>query len=197
MLRRAKSTTFAPGFLVFPGGLIEDDDRDLAVRLFADPDEAARACAVRELYEEARLLLTAGGLEAKRDGPPLDRVAFDPPAPEALVRIARWVAPEVLHIRFDARFFAVEAPPGLEPTPDGVEIDRAWWTGPERVLAASVRGEAALMWPTMVTLEALAGCSTVEEVLGLRVPAIEPGEAKRSAGIRGAWQLPKGVMGDS
>jgi 8-oxo-dGTP pyrophosphatase MutT (NUDIX family) len=44
---RADASTFAPGFVVFPGGTIEPGDEALAARLFGDPAEAARACALR------------------------------------------------------------------------------------------------------------------------------------------------------
>ncbi len=196
ILRRAAATSFAPGFVVFPGGLIDEADRGLAVRLFGDPHEAARACSLRELYEETGLLLTAGGLEERRDGAPLDRIAFEPPAAAALVEMARWVAPEFLEVRFDARFFAVEAPSDVSPRADGVEIEEARWARPEEVLAESVRGDAPLMWPTLVTLEALADCTTVAEVLALRVPQIEPGRADRPATVRGAWRRPEGFPGD-
>lgn len=173
-VRRAAAAPFAPGFLVFPGGLIEPGDAALAARLFGDPAEAPRACALRELYEEAGLLLTAEGPEERDGRPALDSLRFPAPDPAALVEVSRWVAPEFLAVRFDARFFAVAAPRGLRPIPDGTEVDRAWWAAPADLLAARARGEAPLMWPTLSALRALAGCRTVEEALALRIEQAPP-----------------------
>lgn len=173
-LMRSMSSRFLPGFVVFPGGVIDDADGVLAAGLFGDAGEAARACALRELYEEAGVLLTAGGLERRRPTAPLEDLAFDPPRADALVEVARWVAPEALDVRFDARFFAIEAPPGLEPLPDGSEIERAWWETPSDLLEGAARGEGPLMWPTRVTLEALARCRTVDDVRSLRVEQVPP-----------------------
>jgi 8-oxo-dGTP pyrophosphatase MutT (NUDIX family) len=164
-LRRSERTRFLPGFVVFPGGVVEPEDAALARDLFGDPEEAARACALRELAEEAGLRLTASGLEASRTpGPvPLDR----------LPEIARWIAPEFLDTRFDARFFAATAPTGVEPEPDGSEIDAAWWARPHDLL------ETELMWPTVVTLRALAECRTPDQVLDLRIEQVPNPQARR------------------
>lgn len=169
VLRRSERSRFAPGFVVFPGGVVEPGDRDLASRLFGDPAEAARACAVRELHEEAGLVLAPDGLLSRPPGPV---TGFPRPPAGALVEISRWVAPEFLETRFDARFFAVSVPRGVDPSPDGVEIAVAWWARPADVLEAHGRGAAALMWPTYVTLGALAGCASVEDVLALRMEQV-------------------------
>jgi hypothetical protein len=87
--------------------------------------------------------------------------------------LARWIAPEFLPVRFDATFFGLAAPRGLEPVPDGVEIHRAWWAGPEAVLATA-GVDQRLMWPTLKMLEALAGCRSVGGVLALHVDQVPP-----------------------
>jgi len=191
MLRRAEGSRFAPGFVVFPGGTTEPGDRALADRLFGDPSEELRACALRELFEETGLLPTAAGLELRRHRSPVADLDFDPPPPGRLREMARWVAPDFLEVRFDAVFFALEAPPGLEPVPDQVEVDRAWWAAPREVLLASRSGEAPLMWPTLVTLERLAEARSVADVLALRIEQIEPGREDREAGVRGEWRRPE------
>lgn len=190
--RRHPRSRFAPGFVVFPGGAVEPGDAALAGRLFGDPTEAARACAVRELYEETALLLTAHGLESRPGGEPLDAVAFDPPDAGAIAGSAHWLAPDFLEVRFDAVFFSIPAPRGLEPVPDGVEIERAWWARPADVLASSAEGQAPLMWPTLVTLDELDGAATVEKAVALRVEQVAPppvGVQPR----RGVWQRPEGT----
>lgn len=169
MVRRGPANRFGPGFVVFPGGVVEPGDGDLAARLFGRADEQTRACALRELYEETGLLLTARGLRVRTAPRPALRVVdFPHPDPGGLVEIARWVAPEELPERFDAVFFAVAATGDIEPSPDGVEVDRAWWSRPGDVIAR--RDEGPLMWPTLATLEALSACRSVEDVLALRIP---------------------------
>lgn len=175
VLRRSEQSRFAPGFVVFPGGVIEPEDGARAERLFGDPAEVARSCVLRELYEEAGILLTSRGLESRPGSQPFDDLTFAPPPAGDLPEMARWVAPEFLEVRFDARFFAIAAPMDLEPHPDGIEIERAWWARPEALLRENERGEAPLLWPTMVTLWRLAECETVEDVLALRVEQIPRG----------------------
>ena len=190
--RRAEGSRFAPGFVVFPGGLLEPGDGALALKWFGGGAEALRACALRELHEETGLLLTASGLIQTRRESPVSEVPFEPPEPSALVEVGRWVAPEFLAVRFDASFFAIEAPAGVEPYPDGTEIDQAWWALPSDVVTASTRSEAPLMWPTLVSLERLAECASVEEVLAVRIDQIHPPPLGESGDLRGAWQRPEG-----
>ena len=170
MLRRARSSRFGPGFLVFPGGVIDPDDAGLAERWFGDRAESARACAVRELAEEARLAAMAGGVRGLRPGEDaIGAISSSPPSVDSLPLIARWIAPEFLPVRFDAHFFALGAPPDVAAVPDGVEVDRAKWRAPAEVLAEH-RPFETIMWPTFRMLQRLATCAGVDEVLALRVP---------------------------
>lgn len=172
ILTRADRNSFLPGFAVFPGGAVERWDAELATALFRDEAEDARACALRELYEEASILLTQRGPIAQRAEAPIGSIAFDPPAARTLVEIGRWIAPEFIETRFDARFFAVAAPRDIEPEPDGVEISDARWLRPQAVLDAVEAGEAQAFWPTLVTLRGLAECREIADVLALRVEQI-------------------------
>jgi 8-oxo-dGTP pyrophosphatase MutT (NUDIX family) len=182
-LRRAAGSRFAPGFVVFPGGTQAPEDESLAQRWFGSAGEALRACAVRELAEETGLVFTAGGLREAPGRLPGDP-DLPPPGVGQLTELARWVAPDFLPVRFDARFFAVTAEPGLAAVPDGVEIERAWWARPEDVLDEAARGDGALMWPTLTFLRALSGCASPAEVLALRVPQVEPGPEARFPATR-------------
>ena len=173
VLERSAESRFAPGFFVFPGGAVEPADDLLAERWFGSADLAARACAVRELYEEVGILATAEGLVPAPAGA-IETLEFDPPGADAMPEMSRWIAPDMLPVRFDARFYAAAAPADLDPIPDGVEIGRAWWTRADRVIAQAAAGEAPLMWPTFKTLQALRDCATVEDVLALRVEQVEP-----------------------
>jgi 8-oxo-dGTP pyrophosphatase MutT (NUDIX family) len=189
VLERSAASRFAPGFVVFPGGALEPGDESLARRWYGTTAEAARACGVRELYEETGILATSRGLVARPDRPrDIEQVEFDPLSPEAMPEMARWIAPEFLPVRFDARFYALAAPPGLEPEPDGIEIGRGWWAEADTVVAQAAAGEAPLMWPTFKTLQALRECLTVADVLALHVPQVEP----RPEEVREALRLQGG-----
>lgn len=179
VLIRTPRARFLPGFAVFPGGVVDPGDEALAVSLFGDAAQAARACALRELYEEAGIVLAPDGARAAEPDRRFEDLGVSAPPVDAMPEIAHWVAPEFLETRFDARFFAAEAPGGVDPVPDGREITDARWERPDRVLDAAARGAAELMWPTLVTLRALATCRDVRDVLALHVEQVERPEAAR------------------
>jgi len=174
VLQRSPGSRFLPGYVVFPGGAVDPGDAELARRWFGDASEAARACAIRELAEETGLTLTSHGLQPHADG----AVDEAPPAADALHQISHWIAPEEVPVRFDARFFAVAVAdganpnmePNMEPTADGAEAERAWWADPRALLREYHAGTTSLYWPTFKMMEALAGCSSIQEVLALDVP---------------------------
>lgn len=160
-------------YVMFPGGLIEPGDEDLAARWFGTPEEAARACAVRKLAAEARLVLTGEGLREAQPDHPLTAVDAAPPRPEQLVQIWRWITPVRIPVRFDARFFAVEAPGGLEPKADGREGTCVWWARPVDVLNDWLASRCRLFWPTMKIMYALSRRATTRGILSLRLPQEE------------------------
>jgi 8-oxo-dGTP pyrophosphatase MutT (NUDIX family) len=126
LLKRTESARFMPGVWVFPGGAVDPDDGE---------DEAGhRACAMRELKEEA---------------------GIDLPAEEELVLFSRWITPEVISRRFDAWFFLALAPAHSPPQPDGVETTDAAWFEPGAALEAQATGGLTLAFPTVKQLESL------------------------------------------
>ena len=144
---------------------------------------------MRELVEETGLIVTADGVLPAPVDEPLGLAHLRPPRIEHLPQISHWVAPEDVPVRFDARYFAVSAPPGLEPRPDGHEVVEAWWANPLEVMRTWEAGEARLYWPTMKTMEALAGCDNVGELLALDIPAREPEEGDEERMPRSTfWQ---------
>jgi 8-oxo-dGTP pyrophosphatase MutT (NUDIX family) len=146
MLKRSEEAKFMPGVWVFPGGSVDDVD---------GTDEAgARACAVRELAEEA-------GIELPPD--------------EELVPFTRWITPELIATRFDAWFFLALAPAHTPPEPDGVETTEARWFEPAAALAAQDAGELVLSFPTRTQLQWLAEFRTSDEALAAyRERTLEP-----------------------
>jgi len=173
VLERAASSRFLPNYVAFPGGSTEASDGPIAERWFGSAEEVARACAIRELVEEVGLALTADGLTESPDRA-LAAVDALPPSVEQLPEVAHWVAPERVPVRFDARYFALAAPRDLAVVPDGTETEDAWWISPTRLLEDWRTGRRKLYWPTYFTVNAIAPCSSVAELLALRIATREP-----------------------
>jgi 8-oxo-dGTP pyrophosphatase MutT (NUDIX family) len=136
LLKRTEYAKFMPGVWVFPGGGVDECD--------GEGEDAYRACAARELREEA-------GIELAGD--------------EELVLFSRWITPEVISRRFDAWFFLALAPAHTPPKPDGVETTEAGWFRPQAALDAQAAGELVLAFPTIHQLQSLLPFRTSEEAI--------------------------------
>jgi 8-oxo-dGTP pyrophosphatase MutT (NUDIX family) len=146
LLKRTEEAKFMPGVWVFPGGSVDPGD--------GEAEAGYRACAVRELEEEAGIALAAE---------------------EELVLFSRWITPEVISRRFDAWFFLALAPAHMPPRPDGVETTEARWFEPARALEAQAAGELAIAFPTVKQLESLLPFKTSDDALAAhRDRTVEP-----------------------
>jgi 8-oxo-dGTP pyrophosphatase MutT (NUDIX family) len=144
LVKRNPAQRFMGGAWVFPGGAV-------------DPDEDHRLAGVREVEEEAGVVIGE---------------------PESLVEFSRWITPREVKIRFDTHFYLAPAPDGAQPHPDGGEtVDLGWFT-PAGALEAYEREEIMLVFPTIKTLEQLAPFESAAAILewasGREVVAIEP-----------------------
>ena len=139
MLRRNSKLAFG-GMWVFPGGRVDEADREG----LAENDElgAARRTAVREAAEEASLAVEPAGL-----------VAF-----------SHWTPPAIAPVRFFTWFFIAPAPAGRVAIDQG-EIHEHAWMRPEEALRRRDAREIELAPPTFVTLVELARSPTVELAL--------------------------------
>lgn len=137
MLHRVSKVAFG-GMWVFPGGRVDDADRQPG----DDEAGAARRAAAREAMEECGLAVD-----------PADLVAF-----------SHWVPPPITPRRFSTHFFVARASDG-EVIVDGGEIHEHEWLAAREVLDRRDRGEVDLAPPTWVTLHDLAEHDTVEAVL--------------------------------
>jgi 8-oxo-dGTP pyrophosphatase MutT (NUDIX family) len=171
VVERSGESRFLPGYVAFPGGAVDQDDEAHAQRWFGDPHEASRAAAIRELFEEAGVTLTADGVVASDGFQPTDEA---PPSIGQLAPLCHWIAPPDVPVRFDARYFTVAAGPDVRVVPDGREVTGAWWTSPRTLLAEWEAGDRKLYWPTWLTVTELAACATVADVLALRFETRDP-----------------------
>lgn len=149
LVKRNPEARFMGGVWVFPGGAVD--------RAEGDDDAALRTAALRELDEEAGIVL---------------------PDPGALVPFSRWITPAEVKTRFDTWFFLAPAPDGAEPQIDGEEaVDSGWFT-PQGALDAHTGGEILLVFPTIKTLEQLSALDTadalVEHARGKEIRPIQP-----------------------
>jgi 8-oxo-dGTP pyrophosphatase MutT (NUDIX family) len=175
MVERAGGMAFAAGALVFPGGRIDQSDRDLAGELGID---AAAVAAIRESIEETAVPVglepvpsAAAALELQR------ALAADQPFREilsaggvridaaALTPFARWVPKFHAVRRFDTLFYVALCPAGdWQPMIIERECAGAAWLSAADVLERDRRREARLIFPTRRTLERLAQHSSFEAI---------------------------------
>ena len=127
---------FMAGHWVFPGGAVDGSD--------GDGQEGLRAAAVRELEEEAAVVLAADA---------------------ELVAFARWITPEQAPIRFDTWFYLASAPVDADPRIDGVEIVDFRWLTPAQALAEHAAGSFELAFPTERQLEQLSTFGSATQLL--------------------------------
>ena len=142
--------------------------------------------AIREAFEESGILLAhgnashgpvderwmtrLGGYRADAHADPsifISRLRDEglKLATNTLFYFAHWITPEVLPIRFDARFFVAAALPGQKASPDGKETVEARWISPQDALAEHEAGKLKLAPPTFHSLTELAKYRTADEAI--------------------------------
>ncbi len=208
MVRRVIQSDFMPDVYVFPGGSVQQDD--LAAEQTpgicqeltpgeADPEGrtalgiGVRAAAIRELFEEAGVLLAhqggdvlavnesnverfAGYRQAfnDRQGSLVEMAKTEKLvlATERLGYFAHWVTPEGMPKRFDTHFFVTTAPPEQQAAHDQLETSEGIWISPAEALSRAERDEFPIVFATIHQLHDLAAFGSVTEVL--RAAATNP-----------------------
>lgn len=84
---------------------------------------------------------------------------------DGIFYVSHWITPVGEARRFDTRFFVARAPEAQEPLHDDTETIDSLWVGPKEALDRQVRGELAMIPPTMSNLEFLAEHWTADEAL--------------------------------
>lgn len=199
MVVRNSRASFAGGALVFPGGALEQGDRDVAGEMavgwphLAVEEIALRIAAVRETFEESGILLACRDngspvdpgtasrlLELSRRDPAFDffgmlRADGLRPGIDALVPFARWITPPIRPKRFDTHFFLAVAPEGQQVVPDFTETTEALWINPKAASGGSADRPFKLVFPTRMNLSRLAGGASIDEIVrAARATAIVP-----------------------
>lgn len=201
MVRRVVQSEFMPDVYVFPGGAVQPDDlaaereagicREVAASE-ADPagrtalGVGVRAAALRELFEEAGVLLAYQGErmlavnESNLERFAAYRQAFNERrgslvemaraeglalATDRLHYFAHWVTPEGMPKRFDTHFFVTTAPAEQEAAHDRLETSEGLWIAPGEALARAERDEFPIVFATIHQLHDLAAFGSVSELL--------------------------------
>jgi 8-oxo-dGTP pyrophosphatase MutT (NUDIX family) len=194
MVQRHHRIDFATGAMVFPGGKLEPGDRAASLRGrtrgcegLSDAELALRAGAIRETFEEAKVLLArkrgSDSLLSGKDVLALEerhRAALDAHdiaidalaeredlelACDTLVPFAHWITPEFMPKRFDTWFFLVAAPPDQVAVHDGHESVDSVWIRPEDAAAEAESGRRTIIFPTLLNVKKLGRSKTVADAI--------------------------------
>jgi 8-oxo-dGTP pyrophosphatase MutT (NUDIX family) len=206
LLKRHEKSNFFAGNYVYPGGGLEPQDCVPDIHPFcrglspgeastilggsAPPDESLGywVAAVRELFEEAGILLAYGrkGSDcrtelltdpAKLSGyrtslqnrkitiQEMTQVEGLSLALDQVIYYAHWITPEARSVRFDTRFFLARHPEGQEANHDRQETTARAWISPAKALEANLQGEIILSPPTLKTLEDLSLFQSIQDLL--------------------------------
>ena len=180
MLRRNAGASFMPNAWVFPGGIAEPLDFELAE---GDHVNAMKIAAVRETFEEAGVWLGAPLADADEQRKRLlargitirELLAEAAVDLDALVWTSRWITPVGVPKRFDTYFFLVQVGRDVVATAEQNEAVDATWIAPADALAKHAAREMQMFLPTLKTLQSLTGFASVDALLDSRRGAvIEP-----------------------
>jgi glyoxylase-like metal-dependent hydrolase (beta-lactamase superfamily II)/8-oxo-dGTP pyrophosphatase MutT (NUDIX family) len=169
-VKRGKALRFAGGFYAFPGGKLDAADAEVPVRGATGEEAALRSAAARELFEEAGVLVAEGTealaperlaelrrelLAGKRGWGELLSTEGLALRAEDFRAAGRWVTPPSQPVRFDTRFYLVEAPAHARAEWWPGELAEGAWVTPAKALARWGDGSALLHPPALHAFQVL------------------------------------------
>ena len=186
MVRRHAGSGFVGGHHVFPGGVVDAEDRDpaWAERCGGSVDPFAIA-AVREVLEEAAILLARNrstGTAVSMGSEDVGRLAKQVHSGavgfldacrredldlrvDDLIRWSHWITPEGEPRRYNTHFFVAVAPPDQEAIHDELELTEGKWSSPGDFLDQHRAGQIQMILPTVATLRSIEHLGSTEELL--------------------------------
>jgi 8-oxo-dGTP pyrophosphatase MutT (NUDIX family) len=190
LLKRRTGSSFMPDRFVFPGGKVEPFDGDEPL-----VDQTLRTCALRELWEEAGVILASdAGAAASADeaaknkalasleaghtslGQAMAGLGLKPDL-AGLRPYGRWITPKARPKRFDTFFYLAEMPQGQEAACDHKETSQGIWLGPGQALSENQAGRVELAPPQVRILGELAMHASLDDLLAsVRQPNLTPVE---------------------
>jgi len=212
MVVRHHQVDFASGALVFPGGRIDAQDREVreyceGVDEANDITLAFRVGAIREAFEESGILLARpkgqteliGGeclaeLDKYRDlinSGELGLKEFLEKeqlvlACDLLQHFAHWTTPEMMPKRFDTHFYLARAPFDHLAMHDGHESVDSVWISSQEALEGAKSGKYAIVFPTRLNVELLGLSQSVAEAMQMAqdrtIVSVMPWTEKRDDG---------------
>jgi len=192
-VKRSPKLQFMGGYHAFPGGQLDKEDSSVTVAGCEGEESLMRACAVREFFEEAGVLLARGtdrlsvehiadkrralaeGTKSFKQILEEDNLEISCPDFEAA---GRWVTPHFAPRRFDTWFFLAWMPEGQEALIETGELETGEWIRPADALARWKQGEITMAPPTLHIIRTLAQHAESIEDLQSALSAIP--EAKRA-----------------
>ena len=199
-MQRPGAARFGAGAYAFPGGAIDGDDASAVWESRLPPvgERTACAAALRELFEETGIVpacagpVDSGRRAAARQALLANQTSFSRIAERmkldfsaaGIVYFARWITPMNLALRFDTRFFLLAADEQIGPVSLSPEHDAALWTTLAAALRRFAAGELPMLFPTVRTIERLAGLGSPTAALeALRDVRVEPVLVKLAASV--------------
>ncbi|ERF80797.1 NUDIX hydrolase [Bradyrhizobium viridifuturi] len=195
MMVRHHQIEFNSGALVFPGGSVDKNDKEIAANpaLYSGGDGldgdalGFRIAAIRETFEESGILLARPRgskdlVDARRANEiaTAHRTALNEGkisflkvltdngmvlALDELVPYAHWITPEGMPKRFDTWFFLAAAPPEQLGAHDGKESTDSIWVSTREALEGGESGRFKLPFPTTRNLIRLGKQPNVDAAL--------------------------------
>jgi len=192
-VKRSPKLSFMGGFHTFPGGQLDKDDHTITVTGSDLPESSRmRVCAIREMFEEAGVLVARGSEHLSAESLQLKRRDLENGLKSfkqilnddnleietsSLVDAGRWVTPPFAPKRFDTWFFLAWLSNGQEPSVEPGELEFGEWIRPADAVASWKRGEIIMAPPTLHIIKTLAAKAGEPDEIAAALTAIP--EAKQ------------------